>query len=119
LPKIGNCVTACPYGARYRNPALRIADKCDFCEHRLKRGEKPACVVTCATRARTFGDIHDPASEVSRMIKGEKLVRVNAPHVNTQPNIYYCEGTRLLDWAVTSTLPGNVHMDRKFWEKSG
>jgi len=95
-PKCGNCVTACPYGARYRNPALRITDKCDFCEHRLKRGEKPACVATCATRARTFGDIHDPAIEVSRMIKGEKLVRVNAPHVNTQPNIYYCEGTRLL-----------------------
>ena len=59
------------------------------------------------------------SSEVSQMIKVEKLVRVNAPHVNTQPNIYYCEGTRLLDWAVTSTLPGNVHMDLKFWEKSG
>jgi tetrathionate reductase subunit B len=98
---------------------LRISDKCDFCEHRLKRGEKPACVVTCPTRARTFGDIHDPDSEVSRMVKGEKLVRVNAPHVNTQPNIYYREGTRLLDWAVTPTLPGNVHMDREFWEKSG
>ena len=115
----GNCVTACPYGARYRNPVLRIADKCDFCEHRLKRGEKPACVVTCPTRARTFGDIHDPDSEVSRMVKGEKLVRVNAPHVNTQPNIYYREGTRLLDWAVTPTLHGNVHLDREFWEKSG
>ena len=38
----GNCVTACPYGARYRDPATRRADKCDFCEHRLKRGEQPA-----------------------------------------------------------------------------
>ena len=115
----GNCVTACPYGARYRDPSTRRADKCDFCEHRLKRGEEPACVVTCPTKARTFGDLNDPQSEVSRMVKEEKLVRVNAPHVNTRPNIYYHEGTQLLDWAVTPTLPGNVHMAREFWEKSG
>ena len=76
-------------------------------------------MVTCPTKARTFGDLNDPNSEVSRMVKEEKLVRVNAPHVNTQPNIYYREGTRLLDWAVTPTLPGNVHMAREFWEKSG
>ncbi|MDX2440329.1 MAG: hypothetical protein QNK40_07220 [Desulfobacterales bacterium] len=47
-----------------------------------------------------------------------KAVRVNAPHVDTQPNIYYREGTRLLDWAVTPTLPGNVHMDQEFWENT-
>jgi tetrathionate reductase subunit B len=113
----GNCVTACPYGARYRDPGTRRADKCDFCDQRLKRGEEPACVVTCPTKARTFGDFNDPQSEVSRMVKEEKLVRVNAPHVDTRPNIYYREGTRLLDWAVTPTLPGNIHMDREFWEK--
>jgi tetrathionate reductase subunit B len=115
----GNCVTACPYGARYRNPGTRRADKCDFCEHRLKRSEEPACVVTCPTKARIFGDLNDPNSEVSRMVKGDKLVRVNAPHVNTRPNIYYREGTRLLDWAVTPTLPGGVHMARDFWEETG
>ena len=114
----GNCLTACPYNARYRDPGSRRADKCDFCENRLKRGEDPACVVTCPTKVRTFGDLNDPDSEVSRLVKEEKLVRVNAPHVNTRPNIYYREGTRLLDWAVTPTLPGNVHMAREFWEKS-
>lgn len=114
----GNCETACPYGARYRDPAIRRADKCDFCEHRLERGEEPACVVTCPTKARTFGDLNDQNSEVSRMVKKDKLVRVNAPHVNTRPNIYYREGTQLLDWAVTPTLPGNVHMAREFWERS-
>jgi tetrathionate reductase subunit B len=112
----GNCVTACPYGARYRNPKLHIADKCDFCSHRLARGEEPACVTTCPTKARIFGDLNDPASEVARLVKEEKLVRVIAPHIDTRPNIYYQPGTRLLDWAVTPTMPGNVHMPPNFWE---
>jgi tetrathionate reductase subunit B len=114
----GNCVTACPYRARYRNPARQIADKCNFCEDRLKRGEEPACVITCPTKTRVFGDLNDPTSKISRLLKDEKLVRVTAPHVDTRPNIYYHQGTRLLDWAVTPTLPGNVHMSREFWEKS-
>ena len=114
----GNCVTACPYAARYRNPVTQRADKCDFCRHRLAYGEEPACVVTCPTKARIFGNLNDPKSEVSRLIREEKLVRVIAPHVDTQPQIYYHPGTRLLDWAVTPTLPGNVHMEREFWEKS-
>ncbi|MBW2436548.1 MAG: 4Fe-4S dicluster domain-containing protein [Desulfobacterales bacterium] len=114
----GNCVTACPYGARYRNTARQIADKCDFCQQRLKRGEEPACVVTCPTKTRIFGDLNDPQSDVSRLLKEEKMVRVTAPHVDTRPNIYYHQGTRLLDWAVTPTLPGNVHMSREFWEQS-
>lgn len=113
----GNCVTACPYGARYRNPTLQIVDKCDFCRHRLSRGEEPACVVTCPTKSRTFGDLNDPNSAVGRMVETEKLVRVIAPHINTRPNIYYHEGTQLLDWAVTPTLPGKVHMPTEFWEE--
>ena len=112
----GNCVTGCPYGARYRNPTTRVADKCDFCSQRLAVAEEPACVVTCPTKARIFGDLNDPGSEVSRLVSKENLVRVTAPHVDTRPNIYYHEGTRLLDWATTPTLPGNVHMERKFWE---
>lgn len=113
----GNCVTACPYGARYRNPNLHIVDKCDFCRDRLSRGEEPACVVTCPTKSRIFGDLNDPESEVSRIVETEKLVRVIAPHINTRPNIYYHEGTRLLDWAVTPTLPGKEHMPTGFWEE--
>jgi Fe-S-cluster-containing dehydrogenase component len=74
-------------------------------------------VTTCPTSVRIFGDLADPQSEINRMVKKEKLVRVYAPHVDTRPNIYYREGTRQLDWAVTPTLPGNVHMAREFWEK--
>ncbi|WP_457552563.1 4Fe-4S dicluster domain-containing protein [Desulfobacula sp.] len=112
----GNCVTACPYKARYRNPQKRIADKCDFCEDRLDRGKEPACVVTCPTKARVFGDLNDPASRVAQMFKKEELVQIAAPHINTRPNLYYFKGTRILDWAVTPMLPGNVNMPRKFWK---
>ncbi len=112
----GNCVTACPYKARYRDPVKRIADKCNFCEDRLKRGKEPACVVTCPTKTRVFGDLNNPDSRVAKMFKKEKLIRIAAPHINTEPNIFYFEGTRLLDWAVTPKLPGNINMPRNFWK---
>ena len=113
----GNCVTACPYGARFRHPEKHVADKCDFCEHRLKRGEEPACVETCPTKARVFGDISDATSKISELMKTEKLVQVVNPRVNTKPLIYYYKGTLPLDWPREPTLPGNVHMSRSFWEK--
>ena len=115
----GNCVTACPYGARYRNPATHRADKCDFCEHRLKRGEEPACVETCPTRARVFGALNDPASSVSQLLKKEKLVQVINPRVNTKPQIYYSQGTLPLDWPREPTLPGGEHMAPGYWKKFG
>ncbi|UCG14427.1 MAG: 4Fe-4S dicluster domain-containing protein [Deltaproteobacteria bacterium] len=114
----GNCVTACPYGARYRNPVKRIADKCDFCQHRLEQGEDPACVETCPTKARVFGDLNDPHSQVSKLLKKENLVQVVNPVVNTKPSIYYVKGTRPVDWPVLPTLPGGVHMPTEFWKRS-
>ena len=112
----GNCVTACPYGARYRHPERRIADKCDFCQHRLNRGEEPACVETCPTRARVFGDLNDPASTVSRLIKSEKVVRIINPRINTQPNIFYLAGTQPLGWPHEPKMPGNIYMPENFWK---
>jgi len=112
----GNCISACPYGARYRDPVKKIADKCDFCQRRLERGEEPACVVTCPTKTRSFGDLNDPTSEVGRMVRKDNLVRIIAPHFNTHPNIFYHDGTNLLDWANEPVMPGNVHMPPEFWK---
>ncbi len=112
----GNCVTACPYDARYRHPQAQKADKCDFCSHRLKVGEEPACVETCPTKTRVFGDLNNPESRVSRLLKSQEYVRIFNPLINTQPNIFYRKNTVLLHWPKEPVLPGGVHMSPQFWK---
>jgi len=110
------CVVACPYGARHfvdkwkdyftgkdtpsseyseysRDRWLEdsdrgVATKCDFCEERLEKGQLPACVVACPTEARTFGDLDDPESEVSLLIKKKRGFRLH-PELGTEPCVYY------------------------------
>ena len=60
----GACIAACPYDARYLHPAGYVS-KCTFCAHRLEKGKVPACVETCPTYCRTFGDLEDPESPAS------------------------------------------------------
>jgi Fe-S-cluster-containing dehydrogenase component len=112
----GNCVTACPYAARYRHPEKGIADKCDFCSHRLEVNEEPACVETCPTKTRVFGDLNDPESKVSQLLKSGEYVRITNPLINTQPNIYYLSNTDLMHWPQVPTLPGGIHMSPQFWK---
>lgn len=72
-------------------------EKCMFCEHRVVNGELPYCVVSCPAKARIFGDISDPASEVSGLIKKHKTVSLKnnkgellkPGEKGTQPNVYY------------------------------
>ena len=64
-----SCTRACPYDLNNFNSALRVMDKCTQCIHLQEIGEKPACVKNCAGRAMYFGDINDPDSEVSRVIR--------------------------------------------------
>jgi tetrathionate reductase subunit B len=87
----GMCVDACPYGARYLNEDLDDpkADKCTFCVERLAAGEKPACVKTCITRARIFGNLSDKSSEVHKLVASGKTVRLTSKEVNIGPNVYY------------------------------
>lgn len=99
------CIPACPYGARFLHPVREVADKCDFCQQRLEQGLEPACVVICPTRARVFGDLNDPASKVSRLVRKGGLVRIVNSAVDTGPNIYYHPDTQPLDWPVQPELP--------------
>lgn len=82
------CVQACPYDMRFLNEDTGTADKCDFCIHRVSQGIMPACVEACPSRARTFGDLSDPQSEVSKLI-AENPVTVLRPEKGTGPNVYY------------------------------
>lgn len=82
------CVQACPYDARFMNPVTGAADKCDFCLHRVSLGLKPVCVETCIGRARIFGDLNDPKSEISRALASNP-VSVLRPGMGTEPNVYY------------------------------
>ncbi|MFQ5755096.1 MAG: sulfate reduction electron transfer complex DsrMKJOP subunit DsrO [Acidiferrobacterales bacterium] len=82
------CIQACPYDSRFLNPVTGAADKCDFCLHRVSRGLAPACVETCIGRARIFGDLNDPESEIARMIASNP-VSVLRPGMGTEPNVYY------------------------------
>lgn len=99
------CVVACPYRARsivfkevpessWKNREvpklmLGVASKCTFCQHRkLKEGQLPACVEKCPYKALTFGNKHDPNSEVAKII-AEQRVQVLRPNLETHPNVFY------------------------------
>ena len=45
------CVLKCPYEVPQYNKRLGIVRKCDMCSSRLKKGEAPACVQACPTKA--------------------------------------------------------------------
>jgi len=87
----GNCVEACPYKARYLNDTLDEpkADKCTFCYERVMHGEIPACVKTCIADARIFGDLRDPHSEVSKLVKSGKARPLESDTVKIGPNVYF------------------------------
>ena len=92
------CIDACPYGARYIHPHIKLirpdrekdfgVGKCNFCQHRVDKGLEPACVRNCVGKARIFGDLNDPNSEVSKLIKNNPT-KVLKPDEKTEPNIYY------------------------------
>ena len=63
-------------------------EKCDFCAGRIDRGEKPACMELCPGRARYWGDLDDPESEVSQFLSGRNAT-VLLEEEGTSPSVYY------------------------------
>ena len=84
----GYCVQACPYGIRFMNHDTGVADKCNWCYHRVMRNEQPACVEACPTGARVFGRIDDPDSEISRRL-ATVPTNVLKQHLGTLPLTRY------------------------------
>ena len=66
------CAWACPYGAREFDAPTGVMKKCTLCIDRIYNehldNPVPACVSTCPARARHFGDLADPESDVSRRV---------------------------------------------------
>jgi tetrathionate reductase subunit B len=100
------CIKACPYGVRYVDPAVKLKrpdrekdfgiGKCTFCEHRVANGIEPSCVQACPHKARTFGDINDSNSAVSKLIKEFGLAKNRdkttlLPQENTMPHVFYID----------------------------
>ncbi|MGE0141772.1 MAG: 4Fe-4S dicluster domain-containing protein [Planctomycetota bacterium] len=83
------CMQACPYDAIYLNEDTGGAEKCHFCAHRVEQGLKPACEIVCPEEAIVSGDVHDPDSRVSKLLRetGERVVR--RPEQKTAPNVFY------------------------------
>lgn len=69
------CSWACPYGAREFDSDQGVMKKCTLCIDRIynenlpEQERVPACVATCPTSARHFGDLGDPDSDVSRLVR--------------------------------------------------
>lgn len=102
-----SCIEACPYDVRrlienepeyylelpIGDPAAKshkggTVEKCDFCAGRIDRGEKPACMELCPGRARYWGDLDNPESEVSQFLSGRNAT-VLLEEEGTSPSVYY------------------------------
>jgi len=102
------CMAACPYtGVRsfnWEEPShvlgidlgdesppshqRHTVEKCTMCWHRTARGEEPACIKSCPGRARFWGDLDDPESEVSQLIASRTCEQLLAEE-GTSPSVRY------------------------------
>ena len=90
-------------GKKHYPHQVGTTEKCNFCLERIDAGMSkgyrpgidreatPACVNTCQARALTFGDLDDPDSEISKLIKEKNAFQLH-PEYGTDPSIYYIDG---------------------------
>lgn len=89
-----------------------LMEKCTFCVQRIKSAEirakeekrelrdgepAPACVQSCPPRALVFGDLNDPESEVSRMARSQRGVKLLG-ELGTQPKVTYLQRNEWNDY---------------------
>ena len=90
---------------------LGVAQKCTFCSDRIDFGIEndlapgsdpratPACVNSCIADALHFGDVEDPDSNVSRLLRQHKSFQMHA-ELGTEPGFHY-----LYDKAAAAPVP--------------
>lgn len=94
--------------SRHLNPDVSVrpkgvVEKCTFCHHRLLRARQtarkerrplrpgdyvPACVEACPAGAMFFGDLSNPAEEVSRLAASRRAFKL-LEDLGTQPKVIY------------------------------
>lgn len=97
------CMMACPYKARsFIHEPLQdqkahaprgkgCVESCTLCVHRVDSGGTPACVEACAktgNHAMIFGDLNDPASEISKRVATYRTTRIR-DDLGTDPGVHY------------------------------
>ena len=71
-------------GLRYKG----IVEKCTLCDHRVKKGLLPHCVLSCPANARVMGDLNDPNSAASKLLAKYRPWRLKE-HLGTEPKVFY------------------------------
>jgi tetrathionate reductase subunit B len=102
------CIQGCPYRVKFVNPETKTAQKCDFCVHRVDQGIVPSCVNTCNARARIFGDLNNPDSEISKVIQENKVQSLRT-ELGTEPRVFYIGLDQFSYDPVKSKAPGISH----------
>jgi menaquinone reductase, iron-sulfur cluster-binding subunit len=87
-----------------------VVEKCTFCQHKLRAVQErarldeeavtdedlrylPACAATCPCHAITFGDLADPDSALSELVKSPRAYRL-LHELGTGPKVFYLRGKR-------------------------
>lgn len=75
-----------------------VVEKCTFCFHRIDKGLKegktigvdavPACVETCPSQARFFGNLENHSSTVSKLLASRDSFRLRE-NMGTEPKVFY------------------------------
>ena len=65
-----------------------VMEKCTFCVHRVEKGLEPACADICPTHAIIFGDLDDPNSEASKLLRSKPHFRL-LEDAGTSPRVFY------------------------------
>lgn len=65
-----------------------VIEKCTFCVQRIDKGLTTACAAVCPVNAISFGDLDDPESAPSRILRNRPSFEL-LPEAGTKPSVRY------------------------------
>lgn len=116
-PAAAYCGRAMRHEARREDPArLGVAQKCTLCVDRIDAGlaagltpgvdmeATPACVASCISGALAMGDIDDPQSNVSQLLRQRRHFRMHE-ELGNDPHIFYLYDGEIADMTPAEPAP--------------